>query len=497
MLSDITQIRTFGALKRYGYRSRSVKDELRENLIDAIQKGKPIFQGIYDYEDTVLPQLKTAILARHNILLLGLRGQAKTRLARQLVELLDPYIPAIEGVELPEDPFHPITPEAKKLVEEAGDDLPIRWIPREERYTEKLATPDVSVADLLGDIDPIKAATLKLPYADSRVIHYGLIPRAHRGIFVINELPDLQPRIQVALFNILQERDVQIRGYKIRLPLDIQFVFTANPEDYTQRGTIVTPLKDRIGSQILTHYPRTIESSLRITQQEAMLGEEQRSRVEMPSLMARAIERIGFIARQSSEHIDLKSGISARLTISAHECTLSWAEYRLLLNRETRTTVRPMDIYAAIPAIVGKIELVYEGEKEGIQNVALYLCHRALKEEFLANYPSPDRFKRGGSQPNPYQPIIDWFAAGNDLVLSRTMSDAAYQKELDRVPHLRRVVESIGVSENPYPWMELVLHGLADMSLIGRTLSEKEISFRDLLGELLGQRREEDDEEED
>lgn len=496
-MSDITQIRTLGQLKQSGYRPRSVKDELRENLIEAIRSGRPVFEGIYDYEDTVLPQLRTAILARHNILLLGLRGQAKTRLARQLIYLLDPHIPAIEGLELPEDPLNPITPEARRLAEEAGDDLPIRWIPREERYTEKLATPDVSVADLLGDIDPIKAATLKLPYADSRVIHYGLIPRAHRGIFVINELPDLQPRIQVALFNILQERDVQIRGYKIRLPLDIQFVFTANPEDYTQRGTIVTPLKDRIGSQILTHYPRTIEASQRITQQEASISPAQRERIEVPPPITRTVERIGFIARQSSEHIDSKSGISARLTISAYECIVSWAEHRLYLNGEEHTTVRPMDVYAALPAITGKVELVYEGEKEGIQNVALYLCHRALKEEFLANFPSPDRFKRGGSQPNPYQPIIDWFAAGNDLALTRTMSDALYRRELSRVPQLQRVVESVGVTGNPYPWMELVLHGLAEMSLIGRTLSEKEVSFRDLLGELLGQRREEDEEEED
>ncbi|MEN3041363.1 MAG: sigma 54-interacting transcriptional regulator [Bacteroidia bacterium] len=496
-MTSITQARTLGQLKRLGYRSRSVKDELRENLIEALRSKRPIFEGIYDYEETVLPQLYTAILARHNILLLGLRGQAKTRLARQLVELLDPYIPAIDGIELPEDPFHPITPEGIRLVQEAGDDLPIRWIPREERYTEKLATPDVSVADLLGDIDPIKAATLKLPYADSRVIHYGLIPRAHRGIFVINELPDLQPRIQVSLFNILQERDVQIRGYKIRLPLDIQFVFTANPEDYTQRGTIITPLKDRIGSQILTHYPRSIEASMRITQREASLAPSQRQRIHMPPPIARAIERIGFIARQSSEHIDPKSGVSVRLAISAYECIVSWAEHRMYLNGEDSTTVRPMDVYAAVPAITGKVELVYEGEKEGIQNVALYLCHRALKEEFLANFPSPDKFKRGGGQSNPYQPIIDWFASGNELALTRTMSDAAYQRELSRVPHLNRVVESIGVSEHTYAWMELVLHGLAEMSLIGRTLSDRAISFKDILGELLGQRREEDEEEED
>ncbi|MEN2991976.1 MAG: sigma 54-interacting transcriptional regulator [Bacteroidia bacterium] len=495
-MDSLLRLRTLGELQRSGYRSRSVKDELRENLLTALRTGQPIFQGIYDYEDTVLPQLRTAILARHNILLLGLRGQAKTRLARLLVELLDPWVPAIEGVELPEDPFNPITPEAKKLVEEAGPDTPIRWIHRTERYTEKLATPDVSVADLIGDIDPIKAATLKLPYADSRVIHYGLIPRAHRGIFVINELPDLQPRIQVALFNILQERDIQIRGYKLRLPLDIQFVFTANPEDYTQRGTIVTPLKDRIGSQILTHYPRSLEASRRITQQEASLAPGQRERITVPPVLAQAIERLGFLARQS-EHIDTKSGVSTRLTISAYECVVAWAEQRMVLNGEESTVVRPMDIYAAIPAITGKIELVYEGEKEGVQNVAIYLCHRALREEFLAHFPAPDRFKRGTSQPNPYQPIVDWFSTGNELLLSRTMADSAYRRALERIPHLARLVENTGLAGPPHIWMELVLHGLAEVSVIGRTLSEKEISFRDILGDLLSQRKGEEEEEED
>ncbi len=351
----------------------------------------------------------------------------------------------------------------------------------------------MSVADLIGDIDPIKAATLKLPYADPRVIHYGLIPRAHRGIFVINELPDLQPRIQVALFNLLQERDVQIRGYKIRLPLDIQFVFTANPEDYTQRGTIVTPLKDRIGSQILTHYPRSLEASRRITAQEAAIHPSQRERIQMPEVLQNAIERLGFLARES-EHIDAKSGVSARLTISAYECVLAWAEQRMLLNRESRTTVRPMDLYAALPAIAGKVELVYEGEKEGIQNVAIHLCNRALKEEFLTYFPSPEKFRRG-SQPNPYQPIIEWFSGGGQLSLTRWMSEAEYQAALNRVPHLRRFVESAGFSNDPYIWMELVLHGLADMSLIGRTLSDRELHFKDILGDLLSRHSDEEEDE--
>lgn len=492
---DYTRLRTLGQLKSAGYRSRSIKTELRENLIAALREGRPLFKGIYDYDETVLPQLRTAILARHDILLLGLRGQAKTRLARLMVELLDPYIPAIEGTEIPEDPFNPITAEGQLIVTEAGDDTPIRWIGREERYIEKLATPDVSVADLIGDIDPIKAATLKLPYSDPRVIHYGLIPRAHRGIFVINELPDLQPRIQVALFNILQEKDIQIRGYSFRLPLDIQFVFTANPEDYTQRGTIITPLKDRIGSQILTHYPRSVEAGRRITQQESRIHPDTRSRVIMPDPVANTIERIGFIARQS-EYIDQKSGVSARLTITAYECVMATAEQRCLLHNESHTTVRFLDIYGALPAIIGKIELVYEGEKEGVHTVALHLFHKAMREEFLAHFPSPDKFRRS-SQPNPYKPIIDFFNAGNTLSLSRWAPDAEYQRELRKIPALQALVESFKLAGSPYTWMELVLHGLADFSMVGRTVSDREVSLKDILGDMLKRASDDDEEEEE
>ncbi len=492
---DYTRLRTLGQLKSAGYRSRSVKTELRENLIIALREGRPLFKGIYDYEETVLPQLRTAILARHDILLLGLRGQAKTRLARLMTELLDPYIPAIEGTEIPEDPFHPITAQGQLIVTEAGDDTPIRWIGREERYIEKLATPDVSVADLIGDIDPIKAATLRLPYSDPRVIHYGLIPRAHRGLFVINELPDLQPRIQVALFNILQEKDIQIRGYSFRLPLDIQFVFTANPEDYTQRGTIITPLKDRIGSQILTHYPRSIEASRRITQQEARIHPDTKARVILPEPVASTIERIGFIARQS-EYIDQKSGVSARLTITTYECVMATAEQRCFLQGESHTTVRLLDIYGALPAIIGKIELVYEGEKEGIHTVALQLFHKAMREEFLAHFPSPDKFRRS-SQPNPYKPIIDFFNTGNTLSLSRWAPDAEYQQELRKIPALQALVESFKLPGSPYVWMELVLHGLADLSMIGRTVSDKEISLKDILGDMLKRASDEEEEEEE
>jgi len=298
-------------LIKSGYKSRSVKEELRSNLIARIQKKQPLFEGIHGYEDTVVPALERAILAGHSINLLGLRGQAKTRMARSLVQLLYEWMPIVEGSEINDDPLAPISRYAKELIAEKGDATPIVWVHRDQRYTEKLATPDVTVADLIGDSDPIKAANLKLDYSDERVIHFGLIPRSHRGIFVINELPDLQPRIQVALFNILQEGDVQIRGFKLRLPLDIQFVFTANPEDYTNRGAIITPLKDRIQSQILTHYPSSIELGMKITSQEVRSPKEQTMRVKVPDLIRVLVERIAMEARKS-EFVDPKSGVSAR-----------------------------------------------------------------------------------------------------------------------------------------------------------------------------------------
>ncbi|HQS06594.1 MAG TPA: sigma 54-interacting transcriptional regulator, partial [Daejeonella sp.] len=362
-------IKTLKELKESGYVSRSVKEELRENLIRELKNKNTVLEGIIGYEDTVIPDLQTAILSQHNILLLGLRGQAKTRIARLMINLLDEYVPYIEGSELFEDPLNPISWFGHHTMEIKGDNTPIAWLHRSDRYTEKLATPDVTVADLIGDVDPIKAATLKLTYSDERVIHFGLIPRAHRGIFVINELPDLQARIQVALFNILQEKDIQIRGFKLRLPLDIQFVFTANPEDYTNRGAIVTPLKDRIESQILTHYPKSIDISRKITQQEARLSASQRNTIEADGLVKDLVEQIAFEARES-EYIDKKSGVSARLTISAYENLISNAERRMLLNGESSTFVRISDFLGVIPAITGKIELVYEGELEGPGKVA-------------------------------------------------------------------------------------------------------------------------------
>src|SRR5882724_11748323 len=312
---DITKITTLGQLKKTGYKNRSVKEEIRENLIIKLKNKETTFPGIVGYEDSVIPDVERALLSKHNILFLGLRGQAKTRMARQMVELMDEYIPTIAGSEINDDPMHPISKYARDEISTYGDETPIHWMHRSDRYGEKLATPDVSVADLIGDIDPIKAANLRLSFADERVIHYGIIPRSNRGIFVINEIPDLQARIQVALFNILEEGDIQIRGFKLRMPLDILFVFTANPEDYTNRGSIVTPLKDRIESQILTHYPKTIETALAITEQEAHVLDEQKATVNVSDLLKRLIEQISFEAR-GSELVDKKSGVSARLSIS-------------------------------------------------------------------------------------------------------------------------------------------------------------------------------------
>ena len=327
----IENIKTFGQLKKAGYEYKSVKDELRQNLLQKLIKKETTFKGIHGYDYTVIPELERAILSKHNINLLGLRGQAKTRLARQMVQLLDEYVPVVEGSEINDDPFRPISRFARELIKEKGDDTPISWLHRDDRFSEKLATPDVTVADLIGDVDPIKAANLKLTYADDRVIHFGMIPRANRSIFVINELPDLQARIQVALFNILQEGDVQIRGFKLRLPLDIQFVFTANPEDYTNRGSIVTPLKDRIGSQILTHYPDDIGTARTITEQETADAASEKSKIYVPELAKDILEQISFEARES-EFIDSKSGVSARLSITAFQNLLSTAERRALQN---------------------------------------------------------------------------------------------------------------------------------------------------------------------
>ncbi|MEM7102697.1 MAG: magnesium chelatase [Bacteroidota bacterium] len=476
---------TLGALKASGYTPRSVKEELRENLIKKLTDKEVIFDGILGFDDTVIPDLERAILSRHNILLLGLRGQAKTRLARLMVNLLDEYMPIVAGSELNDDPLNPLSRFAKDLIAEKGDNTPVSWVHRSNRYVEKLATPDVSVADLVGDVDPIKAATLKLPYSDERVIHFGLIPRAHRSIFVINELPDLQARIQVSLFNILQEGDLQIRGFKLRLPLDIEFMFTANPEDYTNRGSIITPLKDRIESQILTHYPEELDIAKHITQQEARIPEGQKETVSVPDLIRNLLERISFEARDS-EYVDTNSGVSARLTISGMENLHSTAERRMIINKEKSTHIRVMDFWGVIPSITGKVELVYEGEQEGPYNVALALLGEAIKKEFLNIFPDPDKLKKDEDR-DPYGVIRTWFSAGNTLDLYNDCSDKEFEKQLSEVAGLAKLIKKVKVPEaEQFVYMELALHGLAEFNVLNKELLDSKFSFRDLLANMFG-----------
>jgi len=477
-------INTLGELIKAGYESRSIKQELRDNLIEKIKNKTEVFPGIWGYEETVIPEVERAILSMHNINLLGLRGQAKTRIARMMVNLLDEYIPYVKDSELHDDPLAPLSRFAKDLIDEHGDNTPIAWLHRNERYTEKLATPDVSVADLIGDVDPIKAATLRLPYSDERVIHYGLIPRSHRGIFVINELPDLQARIQVALFNILQEGDIQIRGFKLRLPLDIQFVFTANPEDYTNRGSIVTPLKDRIESQIVTHYPKTLEVGKKITEQEAFVKKEQKEIVKVNELIKTLIEQIAFEARES-EYVDSKSGVSARLTISAYESLLSAAERRALINGEDSTYIRISDLYGVVPAICGKVELVYEGEVEGPVIVAQNLIGKAIRTQFLNYFPDPEKSKK--SKINPFAKVIEWFGSGNEMEMIGDMPDREYIARLKTIDGLDDFVEMLsayGDANEKLFMMEFALHGMAEYSLIGKQSLDQGIKFQDLVSSM-------------
>ena len=482
---NFEKIKTLGQLRGQGYKAKTIKEELRDNLIVKLKAGVSPFEGIHGYEESVIPELERAILARHNVLLLGLRGQAKTRLARQMIELLDEYIPVIDGAELFDDPLKPITRFGIDRIEEQGDRTPIRWIHRSERYTEKLATPDVTVADLIGDTDPIKAANLRLSYADERVIHFGLIPRAHRGIFVINELPDLQARIQVALFNILQEGDIQIRGFKLRLPLDLAFVFTANPEDYTNRGSIVTPLKDRIESQILTHYPRSIDIGKKITQQEARLKSAQRDRVQVAPLLEDLIEQVAVEAR-SSEFVDQKSGVSARLTIAAFEQLVSAAERRAILNNEPHTTARISDLFAIMPAITGKVELVYEGEQEGPALVARSLVKKAIRSLFPHLFPDPEKLKKKAGE-QPYQAILNWFGEGNTLDLLNDAKGGEYASQLAQVPGLDDLINRYQpalVEENGLLLKEFVLHALSEYSLLSKQQLETQTTFKDLLSSM-------------
>lgn len=478
----MNQIKTLGALKATGYQSKSIKDELRDNLRKKIQNGEPTFEGVHGFENSVIPELERAILSKHNINLLGLRGQAKTRLARKMVTLLDEYIPFVSGSEINDDPFQPISRYAKDKIAELGDETPISWLHRNDRFYEKLATPDVTVADLIGDIDPIKAANLKLSYADDRVIHFGMIPRANRCIFVINELPDLQARIQVSLFNILQEGDIQIRGFKLRMPLDMQFIFTANPEDYTNRGSIVTPLKDRIGSQILTHYPETIEIAKTITHQEAKLDKIQTDTVYVPNLAKDLLEQISFEARDS-EYIDYKSGVSARMSITAYENLLSTAERRALRNGTDKTTLRLSDFMGVIPAITGKVELVYEGEQEGAAQVAINLIENAIHTFFPAYFPKIERIEKLDEK-NVYSDVIEWFIASGFELLDEC-SDQEYKEILDDVIPLEALINEYQpntLPEDKYFLKEFILWGLVAYKKLSKDRFENGYHFKDPFG---------------
>ncbi|WOC39688.1 magnesium chelatase [Polaribacter sp. HL-MS24] len=483
----IEKMTTLGALKESGYQSKSIKDELRENLIGKIKRKETVFKGVHGYENTVIPELERAILSKHNINLLGLRGQAKTRLARLMVDLLDEYIPVVEGSEINDDPLQPISRFAVETIKEKGDETPIYWLHRSERFAEKLATPDVTVADIIGDVDPIKAANLKLSYADDRVIHYGMIPRANRCIFVINELPDLQARIQVALFNILQEGDIQIRGFKLRLPLDMQFIFTANPEDYTNRGSIVTPLKDRIGSQILTHYPEDIETAKKITQQEAAQLGSQKTFLQVPELAKDLLEQIVFEARES-EFIDAKSGVSARLSISAYENLLSTAERRALLSGEEKTMIRLSDFDGIIPAITGKVELVYEGEQEGAQVVAELLIKKAIKSLFPTYFPEIKKLEKQEEE-TPYDGIISWFFnADEDFELLDEYTEAQYQNELNKIKPLNDFLATEQPNmniEDAYFVKEFVLWALVEYKKLSKHRYAEGTQFKDPYGSFI------------
>lgn len=482
---DYTKIKTLKELEKAGYSSRSIKDELRGNLIEKLKSKSPIFEGILGYEDTVIPQLTSAILSKHDINLLGLRGQAKTRIARSMVDLLDEYIPIIEGSAINDDPFCPISHYGKSLKEEKGNDLPIEWLHRNDRFYEKLATPDVTVADLIGDIDPIKAATQKLTYADERVIHYGMIPRANRCIFVINEIPDLQARIQVALFNILQEGDIQIRGFKMRLPLDVNFIFTANPEDYTNRGSIVTPLKDRIGSQILTHYPKSIEIAKKITQQE-VISEVKNENIFVSETAKTVLEQIGFEARKSP-YIDANSGVSARMSITMYENLVSAAELRMLRSGESKTSIRMADFEAIIPAITGKVELVYEGEQLGAENVAHQLIGAAVKSTFDETFRPIKKLKKPGAN-DEFDAVVQWFMENSNFELTNDSKDKDYAAQLSKVTPMNNVLEEFvpNIDEKEQIFLkELLLWGLVEYKQLSKRKMNEGISFEDeILGSL-------------
>ncbi|MDT8340969.1 MAG: sigma 54-interacting transcriptional regulator [Longimicrobiales bacterium] len=453
---------TLGALRAGGYRPRSVRDEMRENLIGKLRTGEALFPGVLGYQDTVVPQLVNAVLARHDFILLGLRGQAKSRILRALIGLLDEAIPILYGSEVNDDPLAPISRYGKELVREHGDDTPVEWVDRDHRYVEKLATPDVTIADMIGDVDPIKAARGGHILADELTIHFGLLPRANRGVFAINELPDLSGKIQVGLFNVLQEGDVQIKGYPIRLPLDVLMVFTANPEDYTARGKIITPLKDRIGAEIRTHYPLELETGVDVTLQEAWT-DRAGVQVEVPELVSEVIERLAFLARED-KRVDQRSGVSQRMPITATESVVSNAERRALLLGEDRAVPRITDVYAALPAITGKMELEYEGELQGPERIARELIAGAAHATFQA--------RAGGADVDE---IVAYFEGGGALQVGEEASARACVQGFRTVPGLLELIESVGLASADASdgvraaACELVLEALVAERRVGRS----------------------------
>ena len=444
-------------------RRRTVKDEMRENLICLLENGSPLFPGIVGYEETVIPQLVNAVLSRHNFILLGLRGQAKSRILRQLVTLLDEEIPILAGSEVNDDPFKPISKYGRELIAERGDDAPVAWLPRDSRFVEKLATPDVTIADIIGDVDPIKAARGGHLLSDELTMHFGLLPRSHRGLFAINELPDLAGKVQVGLFNIMQEGDVQIKGYPVRLNLDVALVFTANPEDYTARGKIITPLKDRIGSEIVTHYPLTVELGTAITRQEAWVERDGGQRqVRVPDFMEELIERIAFEARED-KRVDRRSGVSQRLPISVMDNVVSNAERRAIATKERAAVPRVSDVYAALPAITGKLELEYEGELQGGETIARDLIRRAAGKVFEARV--------GGANVDD---IVHWFDEGGALKIAPDDRSESLLKGFSAVPGLLDLVDQVGLAGKKDPAAlvsacELVLEGLVAEKRIARS----------------------------
>src|SRR5262250_293002 len=459
--------KTVGELRRvpdFDARSlqRSIKDEIRANLLRAIERNETIFFGVHGYDDIVAPQIVNALLSRHNFILLGLRGQAKSRILRGLVNLLDPEIPVIAGCEINDDPFHPICRACKDRLASEGDNTPINWMPRDLRYVEKLATPDVTIADIIGDVDPIRAARGGRDLSDELTIHYGLLPRANRGIFAINELPDLAGKIQVGLFNIMQEGDIQIKGYPLRLPLDVLLVFSANPEDYTARGKIITPLKDRIGSEIRTHYPTTIEEGIAITTQEAWTGRDSTYRVEVPNYLRELVEEIAFQARDD-KRVDKRSGVSQRLPISVLESVVSSAEQRAARTGEKQAVARVADVYAALPSITGKLELEYEGELKGADTIARELIRTASGRIFSKHFPDVN-----------FQPVIQWFELGGELKLAELAVTSERYQQLANIKDLMDHVGRLGVSDKKDAGpaaaaAEMILEGLWAHRRIGRS----------------------------